>query len=179
MSLDDATAAQRFSALLGPHMDRLYRLAYRLTGNAADAQDLLQDVLIKLYERERELSSIETLAPWLCRVLYNQFVDDARNQKRRRLKLITLGADQHPEHSDEADAFTVSDGRRQFDISALRNAIASLSIEHRTVLLMHDAEGYKLEEIQQITGVPVGTIKSRLHRGRARLRELLAEDGTF
>jgi RNA polymerase sigma-70 factor (ECF subfamily) len=61
----------------------------------------------------------------------------------------------------------------------VQQALAALSIDHRTVLLMHDAEGYKLEEIQLITGIPVGTLKSRLHRARSRLRDVLEIDGTF
>jgi RNA polymerase sigma-70 factor (ECF subfamily) len=60
----------------------------------------------------------------------------------------------------------------------LQKALAELSLDHRSVLLMHDGEGYKLEEIQIITGVPVGTLKSRLHRARARLRALVTVDGT-
>jgi len=67
----------------------------------------------------------------------------------------------------------------EFSIMQVQRALASLSMEHRTALLMHDAEGYKLEEIQSITGIPIGTLKSRLHRARARLRELLDVDGTF
>jgi RNA polymerase sigma-70 factor (ECF subfamily) len=57
--------------------------------------------------------------------------------------------------------------------------LAQLSLEHRAVVLMHDSEGYKLDEIHKITGIPVGTLKSRLHRARARLREILTADGTF
>ena len=65
------------------------------------------------------------------------------------------------------------------DIRRLRTALDRLSMQHREILLLHDAEEYKLIEIQQLTGIPVGTLKSRLHRARARLRELLGEEGTF
>ena len=61
----------------------------------------------------------------------------------------------------------------------LDNALAQLSDEHRIVVLLHDSEGYKLTEIQELTGTPVGTVKSRLHRARARLREILLADGTI
>lgn len=172
--------ASEFAELLKPHLDRLYRLAFRLVGNRSDAEDLLQDVLIKLYERRDELTSIAELAPWLSRVLYNRFVDDARKHARKRLAAIdpdTL-AEQRGD-CDCDDGPLVAETQLAFDISRVRTAVAALSIDHRTVLLMHDAEGYKLEEIQLITGVPVGTLKSRLHRARARLRGLLEIDGTF
>jgi RNA polymerase sigma factor (sigma-70 family) len=173
---DTVTESNEFSALLQPHLARLYRLAYRLTGTAADAEDLLQDVLMKLYERRAELGSIEMLGPWLGRVLHNQFIDQARRYARRRL--VSLGAAESERGAIEAALGAAHDlaaagGTESVDIRAVATAIEQLSVEHRTVLLMHDADDYKLIEIQQITGVPIGTLKSRLHRARSRLRELL------
>ncbi len=174
----DPTAAE-FETLIRPHLDRLYRLAYRLTLTVADAQDLVQDVLVKLYPRRDELSSIDDLTPWLSRVLYNQFVQQTRRYRSQRFRVV-LETDGDPMDSlagpgeDPAE-----EALRSFDISEVRSALGRLSEDHRTVLLMHDAEGYKLQEIQIITGISVGTIKSRLHRARARLRELLTADGTF
>lgn len=167
-----------FSALLTPHLSRLYRLAQRLTSNVADAEDLLQDVLLKLYQRRRELSSIDSLAPWLCRVLYNQFLDDVRQRKRQRLR-IAASADGATEDGGDPPHEIAAPQGRLFDFGEVRTALAKLSVEHRTVLLMHDAEGYKLIEIQQITDIPIGTLKSRLHRARRRLRELLDGEGTI
>ena len=172
------TAPQAFEALIRPHLDQLYRLAYRLTGAVADAEDLLQEVLIKLYRRRDELQDVGVLSPWLRRVLYNQFVDDRRRNARKRLVSLE---DRRAEVEDvpatgrgpEAEAVHSFDRRR------LTEALEQLSVEHRTVLLMHDAEGYKLEDIQEITGVVVGTLKSRLHRARGRLRALLKVHGTF
>jgi RNA polymerase sigma-70 factor (ECF subfamily) len=167
-----------FDALLTPHLNALYRLAYRLTGARADAEDLLQEVLIKLYLRREELRDIEVLNVWLRRVLYNQFVDQARRHERKRIVAI----EDLPGHSDALTAVGAGpdvETARAFDKTVLHRALAVLSVEHRTVLLMHDAEGYKLEEIQSITGIAIGTLKSRLHRARERLRALLTADGTF
>jgi len=171
-----------FAALLRPHLERLYRLAFRLTGTRSDAEDLLQNVLLKLYERRDELSSISDLAPWLGRVLYNRFVDDARKNARRRLTAIdpdSLATSAVTGGCDCDNFEPESIAATEFAITQVQRALAALSIDHRTVLLMHDAEGYKLEQIQSITGIPVGTLKSRLHRARSRLRDLLEIDGTF
>jgi RNA polymerase sigma-70 factor (ECF subfamily) len=168
----------QFSELLRPHLDKLYRLAFRLTSARADAEDLVQDVLTKLYGRRDELSSIENLAPWLGRVLYNQFVDDSRRYRRQRLhvvnehNLIDTAVAGGRENPDTA-------AHRSENVTALTNALDKLSEEHRVVVLLHDAEGYSLPEIQTLTDVPLGTLKSRLHRARARLRDLLEKSGTL
>ena len=73
----------------------------------------------------------------------------------------------------------VRDNERRQRFEALDTALAQLSEEHRIVVLLHDTEGYKLKEIQDLTGIPVGTIKSRLHRARARLKEILVQSGTI
>lgn len=172
-----------FETLIRPELQRLYRLAYRLAGTVADAEDLVQDVLVKVYERRTELTSIVALRPWLARVLYNQFIDSTRRHPRRHLRSVALN--DGSEAGDLCDTLQSNDPgprqalEREFDIKALSRALQALSLEHRSVLLMHDSEGYKLTEIHTITGIPVGTLKSRLHRARARVRELLAADGTF
>ena len=176
MSTNPPHEVPGFEQLLAPYLKKLYRLAYRLAGQVADAEDLIQDLLVKLYQRRDELSSIEDLGPWLSRVLYNQFVDRQRQFARQRLRVVG-GADGS---GDDFIANLASPepgpavrAQRDFDITQLSTALAQLSVEHRTVLLMHDSEGYKLQEIQRITGIPVGTVKSRLHRARARVRDLL------
>ncbi len=170
-----------FETSVRPHLERLYRLAYRLTGERSDAEDLVQDVLIKLYGRRDELSSIEDLGPWLARVLYNRFIDELRRYRARRLSLVTSAADGGSALEQVAAELPGPQGQalRELDITLVRQALAKLSMEHRTVLLMHDGEGYQIEEIHRVTGIATGTVKSRLHRARARLREILDADGTF
>ena len=174
MSSSDNHAS--FEQTLRPHLERLYRLAYRLTGHRPEAEDLVQDVLTKLFCRGDELSSIDDLSPWLGRVLYNQFVDN-RRRYRKRLRLVENARESaDPFEAIASDVASPEDeADRALDISRLQSALEQLSEDHRTVVLLHDTEGYKLAEIQRFTGVPVGTLKSRLHRARARLRELLAE----
>lgn len=179
MGSDGHNERATFDALLRPHLERLYRFAFRLAGSKAEAEDLFQDVLLKVYARLDDLLDVEDPAPWLCRVMYNHFIDNRRRFARARL--VAVSESQLPEDGIESLAGNLDperDAERLDNIMRLDRAFAALSDEHRLVVLLHDAEGYKLQEIQEITGDPLGTIKSRLHRARARLRELLENDGT-
>ncbi len=169
-----------FERLVRPHFDRLYRLAWRLTGARAEAEDLFQELLIKAFGKIDDLVEIDEPGPWLCRVMYNLFIDEQRRFARRRMHTVDEGALPGeglaglPGPDDPA-----YDHSRIEKLRRLDKALAQLSDEHRIVVLLHDTEGYKLSEIQGLTGTPVGTLKSRLHRARARLREILEADGTF
>lgn len=179
--VDDNQRAS-FDALLRPHLDRLYRFAFRLCGSKAEAEDLFQDVLVKVFARLDDLVDVQEPGAWLCRVMYNYFIDNKRRFARQRL--VSVEESQLPEKSLEALPGSVTldpaaDAERRDNITQLENALDRLSDEHRMVVMLHDCEGYKLQEIQDITGDPIGTIKSRLHRARARLREILAENGTI
>ena len=168
-----------FDNLLRPHLERLYRLAFRLAGKKADAEDLFQDVLLKAFSRLDDLTEVREPGPWLCRVMYNHFIDNRRRFARARL--VSVAENQLPGRDLESlpgELDPARDAERLDNIMQIDRALATLSDEHRLVVLMHDVEGYKIEEIHQITGDPVGTIKSRLHRARSRLREFLAADGT-
>lgn len=169
-----------FERVVRPHFDRLYRLAWRLTGSKVEAEDLFQELLIKAFGKLDEIVHIEQPGPWLSRVMYNLFVDQHRRFKRQRLQVVEEGqlpgagiADLPGGHNP------VADNERAEQFRCLDAALNQLSDDHRIIVLLHDTEGYKLTEIQELTGVPVGTIKSRLHRARLRLREILVADGTF
>ena len=179
MSPVDHNQRASFDTLLRPHLDRLYRFAYRLAGSKPEAEDLFQDVLLKAFARLDDLLGVREPGSWLCRVMYNHFIDNRRRFARERL--VSVEESQLPGQSVESlpgDLDPVRDAERLDNIMQLEQALAALSDEHRLVILLHDTEGYKLKEIHQITGDQLGTIKSRLHRARARLRELLDVDGT-
>ncbi len=173
-------ATDTFEKLVRPHFDRLYRLAWRLTGQRAEAEDLFQELLIKAFGKLDALVKIDEPGSWLSRVMYNLFIDERRRFARRRLHTVEEG-----EMSGDGLAGLPGpddpawDQERYERMQRLDAALSQLSDEHRVIVLLHDTEGYKLTEIQELTGVPVGTIKSRLHRARARLRQILTEDGTF
>lgn len=169
-------AAVNFEDLLRPQVEYLYRLAWRFTGNVADAEDLVQDVLLKLYPRTKELLDIERLRPWLAKVLYRQYVDSLRQQARSPIAALAVDGDAGGDPFDALPA--LRDGPEEHaERSGWRErilaAMEQLSPEQRAVVAMHDIEGYKLEELQTILDTPLGTLKSRLHRARQHLRALL------
>ena len=167
--------AENFARLIKPHFDQLFRLAWRLTGTRQDAEDLVQEVLTELYEKYEILETVEDLRSWLCRVLYNRFVDSTRAQRRRPLALV--GDDAGLEDAMRSSGKTAADPAdldiAERRVERLQHGLSRLSEDHRRLLLLHDAEGYTLPELETLTGTPIGTLKSRLSRARARLRELL------
>ncbi|MDH3612873.1 MAG: RNA polymerase sigma factor [Gammaproteobacteria bacterium] len=177
-----STAEQNlaFERLVRPHFDRLYRLAWRLTGAKPEAEDLFQELLIKAFGKLDDLVEIDEPGSWLCRVMYNLFIDEQRRFARRRMHTVEEGqlAGDGLEGLPGADSPLLNNERLE-KLQRLDKALAQLSDEHRIVVLLHDTEGYKMIEIQELTGVPVGTVKSRLHRARSRLREILLADGTI
>ena len=178
--MSSATNKHAFETLVQPHFDRLYRLAFRLTGRKAEAEDLFQELLIKAFGKLDDLVAIDEPGSWLSRVMYNLFIDEQRRFARRRMHTVEEGF--LPGDGLEGLAGTddpVRDNQRLEKLKLLDLALAQLSDEHRVIVLLHDTEGYKLAEIQDLIGVPIGTVKSRLHRARARLREILTEGGTF
>lgn len=168
-----------FEILLHPHLKPLFRLAYRLTRSREDAEDLIQELLLKLYPRRDELMGVERLRPWLARVMYRIFIDNHRRYTRSPVHLAAdYGTDD--QIADPVDNLISPGGGPEEDTEQrvltrhLIVVIDQLSEDHRHVLGLHDIEGYTLEEMQGILNCPIGTLKSRLHRARARLRELLA-----
>jgi RNA polymerase sigma-70 factor (ECF subfamily) len=167
--------ASKFEELVHPHISYLYRLAFRFCGNQADAEDLIQDLLIKLYPRRSELEKVEKLRPWMTTSLYRMFVDDYRKKARSPLELIddetafyetTVSDDFSPD-------MTLAEDQR---IDQLQAAFNRLSEDHRILITLHDIEGYRLVEIESMLGTPVGTLKSRIHRARAKMRDMLSWD---
>ena len=151
------------------HSAQVYRLAYRLTGNRPDAEDLTQDVFVRVFK------SINTFQPgtlegWLHRITTNLFLDQAR--RRQRIRMDTLSA--APDHvwgSASGPEELHLDGELDADVDA---ALRALSPEQRVAVVLCDIEGLSYEEIAAVLDVKLGTVRSRIARGRAALREALA-----
>jgi len=164
----------RFEELVAPHVEHLYRLAYRFTGARNDAEDLVQDLLVKLYPRCGELERVEALRPWLARALYHQFIDGVR-----RYHADPLRNSEDPEVLEEFAA-PRANTEQEIATEQLRDrlvtALETLNPDQRALITLHDVEGYTLTELEGILDTPLGTLKSRLHRARARMRDQLGKD---
>ncbi len=166
------SARSAFEAALAPHMDRLWRLALRFQGNSSDAEDLLQELVSRAWDKRATVLELDAPGPWLGRVLYRLHVD----RWRRR------GAFDQAESLDDAlqiEATSQTEAAlERVSVDEILAEVERLPEHQRAVLLLHDGEGYRLEEIATMVGAPVGTLKSRLHRARAAVRRRFEEDGT-
>ena len=168
------SSSARFEMLVRPYFDALYAAARRLTGSAADAEDLVQEVCMKAYLNLDDLERIEHKRAWLLRVLYNLFVDDQRKQQRSPVHIAaSTGDTDEMELRDHENLQPDQQVDRMLRVDIILRAMALLDKEQCALLAMHDIEGLSLEELHEITNLPIGTIKSRLFRTRAKLGRLL------
>lgn len=165
-----------FERLIEPHLYHLYQLAYRFCNNQSDAEDLVQDVVVKLLPRRGEMAQIEKLRPWLAKVLYRHFIDGYRQNLRSPLSLVSSEEDPLERHSAPAGDSPECQTDAMLKQRRLQLALHTLNMDQRAVVLLHDVEGYTLPELEAILDSPVGTLKSRLNRARAQLREYLQND---
>jgi RNA polymerase sigma-70 factor (ECF subfamily) len=152
------------------HSARVYRLAYRLTGNPHDAEDLTQEVFVRVF---RSLSSYTpgTFEGWLHRITTNLFLDGARRKAKIRFDALADDADARiPSRASSPDT-QVLDGLFEDDVES---ALRELPPDFRAAVVLCDIEGLTYEEIADVLGVKLGTVRSRIHRGRSMLRQALA-----
>lgn len=152
------------------HSDRVYRLAYRLTGNRHDAEDLTQDVFVRVF-RSLHTYTPGTFEGWLHRVTTNLFLDQARRRQRIRFDALPDDGDNRLPGRVGSPESTTMEQRFDDDIEA---ALTRLPVDFRVAVVLCDVEGLSYEEIADILGVKLGTVRSRIHRGRAALRRELA-----
>ncbi|HEB57562.1 MAG TPA: RNA polymerase sigma factor [Gammaproteobacteria bacterium] len=161
----------RFEIMLKPFIPFLYQLAWRFTRSQTDAEDLVQNLLSKLYPRLHELEKIDNLRAWLARVLYRQYVDQLRMQSRTPVDLADTGTD--PDEELDLPVSIQPDQEQAQLIAQIDRLLPQLNDDQRLLLILHDVEGYTLNEIQTMTDTPTGTLKSRLNRARKKLRDLM------
>jgi RNA polymerase sigma-70 factor (ECF subfamily) len=151
------------------HSQRVYRLAYRLTGNQHDAEDLTQEVFIRVF---RSLSSYQpgTFEGWLHRITTNLFLDMVRRRARIRFDSLGEDADDRLPGREPSPERIFADSHMDADIEA---ALAALAPEFRAAVVLCDIEGLSYEEIAATLDVKLGTVRSRIHRGRSQLRAAL------
>lgn len=156
--------------LVDQHFDRVFRLAYRLTGNRHDAEDLAQEAFVRAF---RGLDSFTpgTLEGWLHRITTNLFLDQARRRQRIRFDALSDERAERLSSPTGAPDDSYVDGAFDDDVEL---ALAALPPDFRAAVVLCDVEGLSYEEIADILQVKLGTVRSRIHRGRAMLRSALA-----
>lgn len=172
----DATGATgdmpSWSDLVAQHGDRVYRLAFRLCGNAHDAEDITQEAFIRVF-RSLDRYKPGTFEGWMHRIVTNLFLDMARRRSKIRFEALPDDAERVPgrERSPEQ---VLAEG--SFD-PILQTALDNLSPEFRAAVVLCDIEDLSYEDVGRILGVKMGTVRSRIHRGRAALRAELEAGG--
>ncbi|MGU7770770.1 sigma-70 family RNA polymerase sigma factor [Burkholderia sp. MR1-5-21] len=174
--MDEQSSARRFEVLLLPHMNSAYNVARWLARNDQDAQDIVQDAYIRAFRFIDRFDGDDARA-WLLRIVRNVFCTWYRQNRRHTAESLSPDDDGEMDISDECagspEMLLMRDQDRQRVISAL----ARLSVEHREVIVLREIEGLSYKEIASVVGVPIGTVMSRLGRGRQQLAAILTSVG--
>lgn len=168
-----------FATLVEPHLDHLYAVALRLTGERSAAEDVVQDALLRAYRSLDQLRDRERVRFWLTKVLSSAFHDRCRREAAHEHD-VSLEAERFDlfDKLVEEDPFPYSDRLHLdflelFDDARLTEALRKIHPAHRTALVLAYVSGYKAREIAELTGTTVGTVLARLHRGRKQLERAL------
>ena len=176
----EAERTARFERDALPYLDQLYGAALRMARNPSDAEDVVQDTFAKAYQSFHQFKPGTNLKAWLYRILTNTYINAYRKQQRRPKE--SYGEDIEDWQLARAEQHT-STGLRSAEMDALdrmpdsvvTDAMAQLAPDFRMAVYLADVEGFSYKEIAEIMGTPIGTVMSRLNRGRAQLRDLLSD----
>lgn len=160
-----------------PHVNSMHNFAYRLTLDADDAKDLVQDTYLKAYRFIDSFQQGTNAKAWLFRILKNSFINDYRKKSKEPSKVDYQEVESYY-NSDDVDRQITPDLRvealKDMIGDEISNALNSLDVDFKTVIILADLEDFKYDEMATILDIPIGTVRSRLHRARNLLKEKLA-----
>lgn len=178
MSYESKDKQRVFNEEFMPHIDAMYNFAFRLTLDEDDAKDLVQETFMKAY---RFINSFETgtnAKAWLFRILKNSFINNYRKKSKQPNKVDYQEVESYY-NSDSVNESITTDLRvetvQHLIGDEITNALNSLDVDFRTVIILCDLEGFTYEEMAKILDIPIGTVRSRLHRARNLLKEKLKQ----
>ena len=161
-----------------PHINSMYNFGYRLTLDEDDAKDLLQDTYLKAFRFIDSFQQGTNAKAWLFRILKNSFINDYRKKSKEPSKVDYQEVESYY-NSEDVDRQITPDLRvealQDMIGDEISNALNALDVDFRTVIILCDLEGFKYDEMAKILDIPIGTVRSRLHRARNLLKEKLSE----
>ncbi len=170
---------REFDELVYRHYQQAYNTAYRLTGNAADAEDLVQEAFVRAYRFFDRYDRSMPFMNWFNRILTNLYIDEYR--RRGRLRTVSIDETFNAEDGEEGATLDLPDTQpnplelalNNEYLEAIHEGLQHLPSEFRAAVVLADLEGYSYEEIAEIMGTSIGTVRSRIHRGRKQLRDYI------
>lgn len=171
-----------FGRLIEDHRDKLYRVAFRMTGHRQDAEDLLQDALIEAFRAFKRFQPGTHFDRWLYRIMTNTYIDRQRHLKRTGpTESLDQARGENGEGTVQREIPDVLSEPSRIVLDELfgepvQRALDELQPEFKMVLILSDIEGMSYEEIAEVMGDPIGTIRSRLHRARSKVRNMLVSE---
>ena len=176
------TKSEIFEQEFLPHMDALYNFAYYLTYNSEDANDLVQETYLKAYSFADSYSEGTNAKAWLFRILKNTFINEYRKKSKQPSKVDYEEFAVYQDSDEDRNLVGYLDLRQELFQKLIgdevTSALNSLPVDFRTIIILCDVEDFTYEEMAKILNIPIGTVRSRLHRARNMLKEKLKEYAT-